>query len=105
MGEGPLRADRSAASLREQILEITQTLESLRERLDSLGGAESARAGASVSADAVAPGDPQALHGLEEVLAIPPSAFGPSEVFGHAMDRMARLLDADRSMLFVLDPE
>ena len=105
MGEGPLRADRSAASLREQILEITQTLESLRERLDSLGGAESARAGASVSADAIAPADPQALHGLEEVLAIPPSAFGPAEVFGHAMDRMARLLDADRSMLFVLDPE
>ena len=105
MGEGPLRADRSAASLREQILEITQTLESLRERLDSLGGAESARAGASVSADAIAPADPQALHGLEEVLAIPPSAFGPSEVFGHAMDRMARLLDADRAMLFVLDPE
>ena len=105
MGEGPLRADRSAASLREQILEITQTLESLRERLDSLGGAESARAGASVSADAIAPAAPQALHGLEEVLAIPPSAFGPAEVFGHAMDRMARLLDADRAMLFVLDPE
>src|SRR5262245_52758779 len=105
MGEAPLRADPSAASLREQILEITQTLESLRERLDRLGGAESGRAVAPGGADAVAPADPHTLHGLEEVLAIPASAFGPAEVFGHAMDRMARLLDADRSMFFVLDPE
>lgn len=101
MAEGAPRGDRSPASLREQLLEVTQALEALRARVDGRDAPEELAG----PADAIAPADPQTLHGLEDVLAIPPSAFGPAEVFARAMERMAETLDADRAMLFMLDPE
>jgi GAF domain-containing protein len=57
------------------------------------------------SGDTVLAVDPQALARVQEILTVPASGLSPSEVFGLVMDRAARLLDADRAMLFVLDPE
>ena len=102
MAEEAPRADHSAASLREHLLEITQALEALRARID---WRESQVVPPTPPPDAITPADPQTLHGLEDVLAIAPSSLGPAEVFGRAMERMAEILDADRSMLLMLDPE
>jgi len=106
MGEGAPHADRSAVELREELLEITRALDTLRDRIRVLGGnAPAAPSPPAARGDSIAPLDAQSLSGIEEVLAIAPSGFAPGEVFGHAMDGLARLLDADRAMLFVLDPE
>ena len=90
----------------ESIAEISRTLDALRERLQRLESAETGPArepGGDV--DSALPVDPRALAGIQEILGVPSSGFAPSEVFGLAMDRAARLLDADRAMLFVVDPE
>jgi signal transduction histidine kinase/CheY-like chemotaxis protein len=98
--------DPQGIGLREQLSEISQTLDALRERIRQLGGAEPAGgAPPSARADVIAPVERKELAGVEEILGIPVSGAAPDDVFAQAMDRMARLLDADRSMLFVLDPE
>jgi signal transduction histidine kinase len=107
MGERQPDADRREPALREEISQIHRTLETLRERLRELGATEGAAAPPPPSGkgDQTTVVSADVLGGIDEVLAIPPSGFPPAEVFGHAMDRTARLLDADRAMLFVLDPE
>lgn len=97
-----------APAVQDSIADISRTLDELRERLRRLetGGPGSAPTPPpSAGADVVLPVDPKALAGVQEILAVPSSGFTPSEVFGLAMDRVARLLDADRAMLFVVDPE
>src|SRR5262245_50357193 len=105
MGERQPDADRREPALREEISEISRTLDTVRERLRELGRDVAPAPPVAAKGDQVTVVSAELLGGIEEVLAIPPSGFPPAEVFAHAMDRTARLLDADRAMLFVLDPE
>ena len=47
--------------------------------------------------------DEHALAIFQEILSLPPIGLPPGELFGLAMDRLSRLLAADRALLFVLD--
>lgn len=90
----------------ESISEIGRALEGLRDRIRRLEiGEASATGEPDPSGEVVLGVDPQALAATQEILTVPTSGLSPAEVFGLVMDRAARLLDADRAMLFVLDPE
>jgi signal transduction histidine kinase len=95
-----------APAVQESISEIGHALEGLRERIRRLEAGEALpprepdRPG-----DTVVAVDPKALAEIQEILSVPSSGLSPSEVFGLVMDRAASLLDADRAMLFVFDPE
>jgi signal transduction histidine kinase len=95
-----LRPDLDAPALRAAWPEICQALDSLRERLSRLvwGGYQGASS-ASPPGDA----DPPALAIVQEILSMPSSSLHPSELFTLAMDRLSRLLAADRAMLFVAE--
>ena len=106
MTASPHQPDPQPPALRDQLSEISDTLETLRERIRLLGGEAGPGAGPTAPrGETIARVDLAGLANIEEVLGIPASGASPSEVFGQAMDRLARLLDADRSMLFLLDPE
>ena len=53
--------------------------------------------------EALADRDEHALAIFQEILSLPPLGLPPGELFGLAMDRLSRLLAADRAVLFVLD--
>jgi CheY-like chemotaxis protein len=89
--------------LRDSLAEIRQSLDDLANRFQRL---ESDRArGASGGRTSESRHDSAALSLGREILAIPSSGLDPAEVFSLAMDRVARLLSADRAMLFVWDEE
>ena len=90
----------------ESITEIGRALDGLRDRIRRLETREAAPAREiEPTGDVVLAVDPQALASMQEILTAPASGLSPTEVFSLVMDRAARLLDADRAMLFVLDPE
>ena len=106
MSAVPTSGEPQSPAVQHSITEITRVLDALREQLRRLESGETASVPEPPAAtDAVQPVDPEALAGLQEVLAVPSSGSTPSEVFGLTMDRAGRLLDADRAMLFVVDPE
>src|SRR5882672_4617432 len=79
-------------SVRAALSQLGDALESLRERLgDGPGPARSPDR------------DAHALDIFQEILSVPPLGLPPGELFGLAMDRVSRLLAADRAVLFVLD--
>ena len=109
-----------AQVLRDSLGEIRQSLDALADRLQRLeavpGGSPSAprvTPAESPPADtppadtppADTPNDRDALSVGQEILAIPSSGLEPAQVFSLAMDRVARLLSADRAMLFLWEPE
>jgi signal transduction histidine kinase len=97
-GERPL--------VQESISEIGRELEGLRERIRRLETGEALPTREPEPAgDTIGAVDAGALAGIQEILSAPSSGLPPAETFGLVMDRAARLLDADRAMLFVLDPE
>jgi GAF domain-containing protein len=78
-------------SVRAALSQLGDVLEHLRERLGDGPGA-------------TAPDrDAHALDIFQEVLSVPPLGLPPGELFGLAMDRVSRLLAADRALLFVVD--
>ena len=82
----------SGDSVRTALSQLGDALESLRERLgDGPGPARSPDR------------DAHALDIFQEILSVPPLGLPPGELFGLAMDRVSRLLAADRTLLFVLD--
>ena len=82
----------SGDSVRIALSQLGHALESLRERLgDGPGPAGSPDR------------DAHALDIFQEILSVPPLGLPPGEVFGLAMDRVSRLLAADRTLLFILD--
>lgn len=106
MSAVPTSGEPQSPAVQQSIAEITRTLDALRERLRELESGDTASVPEPpAAADAVLPVDPKALAGLQEILAVPSSGSTPSEVFSLTMDRGARLLDADRAMLFVVDSE
>jgi len=107
--------DSSAQVLRDSLAEIRQSLDALADRLQRLEAAPSGspptlgvtpadrRPADSPPADT--PDARDALSVGQEILAIPSSGLEPAQVFSLAMDRVARLLSADRAMLFVWEPD
>lgn len=79
-------------SVRAALSQLGDVLENLRERLGDGPGSE-----AQTDRDA------HALDIFQEVLSVPPLGLPPGELFGLAMDRVSRLLAADRALLFILD--
>jgi signal transduction histidine kinase/ActR/RegA family two-component response regulator len=82
-------------AVRAALAELGEVLASLRERLAEVGEAP--------SREPVADQDEHALGIFQEILSLPPLGLPPGELFGLAMDRLSRLLAADRVLLFVLD--
>jgi signal transduction histidine kinase len=86
------------ASLRAILAEMREVLESARERLrEALPGADGRRS------ELAAERDEHALAIFQEILSVPPLGLPPGELFALAMDRLSRLLAADRALLFVHD--
>jgi signal transduction histidine kinase/CheY-like chemotaxis protein len=82
----------SGDSVRAALSQLGDVLDSLRERL-----------GDGATADLHADRDARALDIFQEILSVPPLGLPPGELFGLAMDRVSRLLAADRTLLFVPD--
>jgi signal transduction histidine kinase len=102
--------DSSAQVLRDSLGEIRQSLDALADRLQRLEAAP----GGSPPTPGVTPADRPPADSLDgrdalsvgqEILAIPSSGLEPAQVFSLAMDRVARLLSADRAMLFLWEPD
>ena len=79
-------------SVRAALSQLGDVLENLRERL-----------GDGPSPELHPDRDAHALDIFQEILSVPPLGLPPGELFGLAMDRVSRLLAADRALLFVLD--
>jgi signal transduction histidine kinase len=85
------------STVRAALSQLGDALESLRERLGETPSA------ADQGAARVADRDEHALAIFQEILSVPPLGLPPGELFGLAMDRLSRLLAADRALLFVPD--
>jgi signal transduction histidine kinase len=104
-----------AQVLRDSLGEIRQSLDALANRVHRLeavpGGSPPAprvtpaESPPAETPPAETPKDRDALSVGQEILAIPSAGLEPAQVFSLAMDRVARLLSADRAMLFVWEPE
>jgi signal transduction histidine kinase len=106
MSAEPTSGERQPPAVQESISEIGRALEGLRERIRRLETGEALPArDADPAGDTVLAVAPEALAGIQEILSVPSSGLSPGEVFGLVMDRAVHLLDADRAMLFVFDPE
>src|SRR3990172_10905263 len=98
--------DPAPRELGASLSEISRALEHLRDRIQQLGGVDPEGAEAPAPRiDTISAVDPKLFGSLPDALGLPSSGYPPSEMFGIAMDRLARLLEPDRSMLFLLDPE
>ena len=95
-GESGSRSVGQQTSLRATLAEMAEILERARERLRETG-AEGRRL------DHAAERDDHTLAIFQEILSVPPLGLPPGELFALAMDRLSRLLAADRALLFVLD--
>jgi two-component system cell cycle sensor histidine kinase/response regulator CckA len=87
------------AALRAILAEMGEVLESAREHLRET----SPGSGAEGRSDLAAERDEHALAIFQEILSVPPLGLPPGELFALAMDRLSRLLAADRALLFVPD--
>ena len=88
------------ASLRAILAEMGEVLESARERLRESSPGSGAEGRPS---ELAAERDEHALAIFQEILSVPPLGLPPGELFALAMDRLSRLLAADRALLFVHD--
>ncbi|HEX4995750.1 MAG TPA: GAF domain-containing protein [Methylomirabilota bacterium] len=79
-------------SVRAALSQLGDVLDNLRERL-----------GDGPSRELHPDRDAHALDIFQEILSVPPLGLPPGELFGLAMDRVSRLVAADRALLFVLD--
>jgi signal transduction histidine kinase/CheY-like chemotaxis protein len=98
MSDDSVQRNLDPPALRASLVELSQTLEALSERLTRLERGEGA--GPPPRGDG---GDDRALSLFQEILSIPAAGLPPGELYALAMDRVARLLSADRTMLFVAE--
>ena len=96
-GESGPGAVGAPASLRATLAEMAELLAGVRERLRESASAPVAEAALTAERDE------HALAIFQEILSVPPLGLPPGELFALAMDRLSRLLAADRAVLFVLD--
>ena len=110
MSDEQLFPDSDAKVLPHILSEVRQSLHALADRLHRL----EAIIGPLPSPPPIPPAEGSQVEKTEkrdplsvgqEILAIPSSGLEPAQVFSLAMDRVARLLSADRAMLFVWEPE
>ncbi|HET8578889.1 MAG TPA: GAF domain-containing protein [Methylomirabilota bacterium] len=101
MNDEPEQPDLDPPRLRSALLELREILDSLSERLGRLerGGTE----GADTAARRAGDSDEATLALFQEILSIPAAGLEPGELYALAVDRVARLLAADRTMLFVVE--
>lgn len=85
-------------TVRAALSQLGDVLESLRGRL-----ADDSAAPRDGRRERLPDRDEHALAIFQEILSVPPLGLPPGELFGLAMDRLSRLLAADRALLFVLD--
>src|SRR3989442_15543824 len=100
MSDEQVSPDPTSQDLHGALVEIRRSIESLAHQFRRAALSSSSR-GPGVAVEA-----PEARDVLtvgEEILAIPSSGLEPSQVFSLAMDRVARVLTADRAMLFTWD--
>src|SRR5437899_2073390 len=100
MSDEQVSPDPTSPDLHGALVEIRRSIESLAHRFRRAALSPSSL-GPRVAAEA--PEERDAFTVGEEILAIPSSGLEPSQVFSLAMDRVARVLTADRAMLFTWD--
>ncbi len=90
-----------------EIRQILDTLADRLRRLETVPGAPPSplRPAAPEGTHVEKPEECDALSVGQEILSIPSSGLEPAQVFSLAMDRVSRLLTADRAMLFLWEPE
>jgi signal transduction histidine kinase len=105
MSEEQPSSDPSGYVLRDPLGEIRQSLDALAEHFHRLekDGSPVPPASSPAPANSSEERDPLSLG--QEILAIPTTGLEPAQVFSLAMDRVGRLLSADRAMLFVWEEE
>jgi len=99
MSGEPVPSAADPPTVRVALSQLGDVLESLREGL----GERAAASASDREREQVAEGDEHALAIFQEILSVPPLGLPPGELFGLAMDRLSRLLAADRALLFVRD--
>ncbi|HEV8457615.1 MAG TPA: GAF domain-containing protein [Methylomirabilota bacterium] len=87
--------------LRTTLSELRQALDSLSEHLSRLERAGGSGAGAADRR--TVDSDDNTLALFQEILSIPSAGLEPGELYALAVDRVARMLAADRTMLFVVE--
>jgi signal transduction histidine kinase len=98
MSDEQASPDTVPQGLRDALGEIRRSIDSLADRLN--------RMETPVATVAVLPAEERdALAAGQEILAIPSGDLDASQVFSLAMDKVARLLTADRAMLFTWEAE
>jgi signal transduction histidine kinase len=105
MSEESSSSDTSGYVLRDSLGEIRRSLGALAEYFHRLDAERAPISPASPPSPADSVEGHDALSVGREILAIPSSGLEPAQVFSLAMDRVTRLLLADRAMLFVWDEE
>jgi signal transduction histidine kinase len=101
MNDEPDEPDLGPPLLRTALLELREILDSLSERLSRLERAGTVTAGSA--AERAPDSDEATLALFQEILSIPAAGLDPGELYALAVDRVARLLAADRTMLFVIE--
>jgi signal transduction histidine kinase len=105
MSEEQPSSDTSGQVLRDSLGEIRQSVDALAEHFHRLEKDRSPVPPASSPTPADNPEERNPLSLGQEILAIRSTGLEPAQVFSLAMDRVARLLSADRAMLFVWEEE
>jgi signal transduction histidine kinase len=105
MSEEPASSDPSGRALRDSLDEIRQALEALAERFHDVTARRPPDPSPSRPPASDPPEERDALSVGQEILAIPSTGLEVAQVFSLAMDRVARLLSADRAMLFIWEDE
>src|SRR2546430_15646072 len=100
MSDEQVSPDPTSPDLQGRLVGSRRSIESLAHRFRRVALSPSCL-GPRVAAEA--PEERDAFTVGEEILAIPSSGLEPSQVFSLAMDRVARVLTADRAMLFTWD--
>jgi len=91
--------------LRSSLSEIRQSLDAIAEHVQRLEADRAPAPPPPRPPVSESPDERDALSVGQEILAIPSAGLEPAQVFSLAMDRVARLLAADRAMLFVWEQD
>ena len=93
--------DFDALAIKGALIDLSRTLDSLRERLEPRERTQSYSELSPPHHGTPAEPDAQTLGIVHELLSPPSAGLQPSEILAHAMDRVARPLAIRRAMLFV----
>src|SRR5262245_30908236 len=92
-----------ALAIRGALVDLSRTLDSLRERLETRERTHSHSELTPPHRRTPAELDAQALGIVQDLLSPPSADLQAGEIFARAMDRVSRVLAVERAMLFVVD--